>query len=78
MGPFKGWLHINDKVFSTQRFCVLFAVVFIRGSLFLFFFCSHLQNIIFLQSLKNKGHVFHLVLFSEVNSIQIIVLLSQI
>ena len=67
------------QVFSTQRFCVLFAVVFIRCSLFYFVvFCSHLQNIIFLQSLKNQGHVFHKVLFYKENSINYCIAVSNL
>ena len=44
--------------FSILKKCDLFAVVFIWLSLFLFCFCSHLQNIIFLQSLKMKDIFF--------------------
>ena len=47
MGPFKGWLYINDKLLVLKNF-VCYLLLFYLVVSFLILFCSHLQNIDFL------------------------------
>ena len=67
--------------FKYSKIVCACAVVLIWLSLFLLCFGSHLQKKkkknTFLQSLKIRDIFFQKVLFSKVNSIQIIAMLSQ-